>query len=182
VEHELFGLLASRVAELDLDLVDVEVLTGKVRVIVDRSGGADIDSIAAASRTVSDVLDHHDPQPGHRYTLEVTTPGVERPLRSPGSFARAVGETVSVRTVGGGEGERRFQGVLSRADDEGFVLKSESSPSGERWFSYDQIERARTVFEWPAPGRPNHSHGARAQRKGPGRKGPRAATEKVTNP
>jgi ribosome maturation factor RimP len=178
---ELFGLLASRVAPLGLEVVDVEVRTGKVKVVVDRSGGADIDSVAEAARAVSDLLDDHDPQPGQRYMLEVTTPGVERPLRSSHSFIRAVGETIVVRTVGGGEGERRLQGVLVAADDEGFVLKSESSPTGERRFSYEEIERARTVFEWPRAGDPTRPYGAGARQRRPASKRPRSGTEKVTN-
>jgi len=94
------------------------------------------------------VLDAHDPLPGQRYTLEVSSPGVERKLRTPSHFARAVGETVSVRTVAGAKGERRVTGRLQCADADGFVLEAEDLPGGERRLSYDEIERARTIFEW----------------------------------
>jgi len=153
VDDELNGLLASTVAHLGLDVVDVERRTATVRVVLDRPGGADLDAIAEATRLLSGVLDSHDPFPGRRYTLEVSTPGVERPLRTPAHYARAVGEVVSVRTLAGAQGERRVTGTLESADDEGFVLRGDDLPGGSRRLSYDEVERARTVFEWGASAR-----------------------------
>jgi len=148
VDDELSGLLASTVAPLGLELLDIERRSTLVRVVVDRVGGVDLEAIAVATRAVSAVLDSHDPFPGQRYTLEVSSPGVERPLRTPAHFERAVGEKVSVRTVAGGKGERRVTGRLQAADAHGFVLEGEDLPGGERRLSYDEVERARTVFEW----------------------------------
>lgn len=150
---ELFDLLAPAVAGAGLELVDVEVRAHLVRVVVDSPSGAGLDAISDATRAVSGALDAHDPLPGQRYTLEVTSPGVERPLRDPRHFTRAVGETITVRTRTGGEGERRFTGTLGAADDAGIVLTGpDLGPEGRR-FAYDDIERARTVFEWgPASG------------------------------
>jgi ribosome maturation factor RimP len=173
VDDELSNLLASTVAPLGLELVDVERRTTSVRVVVDRDGGADLEAIAAATRAVSSVLDAHDPFPGHRYTLEVSSPGVERRLRTPGHFARALGETVTVRTVAGGQGERRVTGTLGAADAVGFVLELEDG--AERRFSYDEVERARTVFEWGA------TSGGAGRRGAPARKAarpPRASAKK----
>ncbi|MGH9028309.1 MAG: ribosome maturation factor RimP [Acidimicrobiales bacterium] len=150
VVDDLFDLLAPTLAGLGLELVDAQVHTGLVRVFVDRPGGADVDAIAEATRAISTVLDEHDPLPGGRYTLEVSSPGVERPLRSAEHFARAVGETVTVRTLAGSQGDRRAKGKLVSADDEGFVLEGEDIAEGARRFSYSEIERARTVFEWPS--------------------------------
>jgi ribosome maturation factor RimP len=124
VGDELFELLAPAVASFSLELVDVEVRPGLVRLVVDGPGGAQLDAIAEATRSVSHLLDAHDPQPGRRYTLEVTSPGVERPLRTPVHFARAVGETVSVRTTAGDPGSRRYTGKLVAADDDGIVLET----------------------------------------------------------
>ena len=151
MDAELFDLLAPIVASLGLELVDAGVRSGLVRVVVDRTGGVDLDAIAEATRTISSFLDVHDPQPGRRYTLEVSSPGLERPLGSPQQFSRALGEAVTVRTVSGSEGERRVRGRLASADDEGFVLDGEGLPTGGRRFSYSEVERARTVFEWPSP-------------------------------
>ena len=173
---ELFDLLAPAVAGAGLELVDVEVRAQLIRVVVDGPSGAGLDAISEATRTVSAALDAHDPFPGQRYTLEVTSPGVERPLRDARHFARAVGETVTVRTRTGGEGERRFTGTLASADEGGVVLAGpEHGPDGRR-FTYDDIERARTVFEWGTA--PTGRRGGPKQ-KGEGReRGGRAADRK----
>jgi ribosome maturation factor RimP len=176
---ELVQLLAPVVASTGLELVDVEVRNGLVRVTVDGPEGAGLDAIAEATRAVSAYLDEHDPLPSQRYTLEVSSPGVERPLRQPRHFQRAVGETVSVRTVGGGEGERRFTGRLAAADDEGFVLQGEGLGEDGRRFAYADIERARTVFEWGAPS-PKAGRGRAARRGASGDRG--TDREKVTTP
>jgi ribosome maturation factor RimP len=127
-----------------LEVVDVEQQASVLRVSVDRPGGVDLDTISTASRLVSDELDRHDVVPG-RYVLEVSSPGVERPLRTPAHFARFVGTEVAVRTRPGTEGDRRVAGVLEAADDAGVTV------AGRR-VAYDDIERARTVFVWgPAP-------------------------------
>lgn len=176
VADELVDLLASTVAPTGLEILEVEVKAGLVRVVVDAPGGAELSAIADATRAVSAALDAHDPLPGKRYTLEVTSPGVERPLRTPAHFARAVGETVSVRTRSGGEGERRVTGVLSTADDDGFVLTGEGLGDEGRRFGYHEVERARTVFEWGPGERPR----ARPARRPTGPKG--NDREKVTTP
>lgn len=197
---ELFDLLATTVAHSGLELVDLEIRTGVVRVVVDRPGGAPLDVISEATRAVSGVLDSHDPMPGVRYTLEVTSPGVERPLRTPAHFARAVGETVTVRTLAGGPGARRFTGRLVSADDDGFVLapagadgldgdgaQEANEDGGDAHvgrhgstvrFAYSDVERARTVFEWGASEGPRR--GASTRRAAGGRRG--TDRKRVTTP
>lgn len=150
VTDELSDAVASAIEPLGLEVADLALRPGLVRVVVDRPGGVDLDAIAEATRAVSAVLDRLDPLPGH-YTLEVSSPGVERPLRTRRQFDAAVGETVSVRTVAGGEGERRAQGRLAAVDDDGIVVEGGDGP---RRIAYDDIDRARTVFEWGTPARP----------------------------
>ena len=108
--------------ERDLDLYDIEVAGPVLKVVVDRPGGLDLDVLADATRAVSRALDEADPIAG-AYTLEVSSPGLERRLRTPRHFARAVGETVKVKlTAAGGatrDGERRLEGEVVAADDEG---------------------------------------------------------------
>jgi ribosome maturation factor RimP len=142
------------VAALGLELYDVEA-TGParartIRVTVERPGGVDLDAVAAASQAISPVLDG-DPAvqsacPGP-YTLEVTSPGLERRLRTPAHFRGAVGQTVSVKTQTDGAAARR-RGVLVAADDEGIDVAFETGE--ERW-PYGAVTQARTVFEWGAP-------------------------------
>ena len=110
------------VADLKLDLYDLEFRGGTLRVTIDTPpnspSGVDLEQIALVTRLVSRELDHHDPVPGH-YTLEVTSPGLERTLRLPAHFQRELGKTVSVRLRDTGNADRRFQGVLQRADEQG---------------------------------------------------------------
>ena len=154
---------AERVRELvepvlatsDLELVDVEIGRGLLRLSLDRPGGIDLEAISAISPAISAALDAGDPLP-ERYHLEVSSPGLERPLRTPEQFQRFVGSKVSVRTLPGVEGERRVTGTLSAADEEGVVVIPEGGGPGRRVL-YADVERARTVFEWgpaPKPGGP----------------------------
>jgi ribosome maturation factor RimP len=136
------------VADLGLELFDVELTGGILRVTVDKAGGLDLDAISDTSRAISRLLDEHDPVPG-RYTLEVTSPGRERRLRTPEHFVRAIGSEVSVKTTAEVDGERRFKGTLVAADDAGVTVRADDV---EHRIAHDQIDRARTVFEWgPAP-------------------------------
>jgi ribosome maturation factor RimP len=148
VSDRVRAVVGPVLAALGLELVDVEQAGATVRVLVDRpEGGIDLDTVAAASEAVSAALDQHDPVPG-RYTLEVSSPGVERPLRTPAHFRRFVGTPVAVRTRPGVEGERRVEGTLEAADDEGVVV------AGRR-LAYADIERAHTVFVWGPAARSN---------------------------
>jgi ribosome maturation factor RimP len=150
---ELEGALAHVLAARGLDLVDVEMSGVTLTVFVDREGGVDLDELGEATRDVSAVLDGLDPMPG-RYTLSVSSPGLERRLRRPAQFARAVGETVTVRVDAGTPQVRRVTGRLEQADETGFTLSGAEVPDGRVRIGYDRIERARTVFEWgPAPRR-----------------------------
>jgi ribosome maturation factor RimP len=156
VTERVRDLIEPPLAERDVEVVDVELKGHTLCVFVDRPGGGiDLDAVTDATQLVSGVLDEHDPVPGH-YTLEVSSPGVERPLRTPDHFRRFVGSTVSVRTHPGVEGERRVEDVLTAADDEGIVV-------GGRALAYGDIERARTVFTWgpaPKPGGPKKKKAA----------------------
>lgn len=144
-------LIAPVVADVGAELYDVEFNGGILRILVDADGGIDIDSIKTISRSSSRVLDDADPIPG-RYTLEVSSPGLERPLRTREHYERAVGERVKLKTFADVDGTRRFAGTLVGANDAGFVIEIEGETKS---FDYDTVSKARTVFEWggnPKPG------------------------------
>ena len=143
--HEL---IESVLATSDLELVDISVGGGLVRVTVDRPGGVDLDALSEVNRAISAALDRDDPVPGGRYTLEVTSPGVERPLHTPEQFQRFVGTDVSVKTKPGTDGERRVAGTLAEADGSGVVITGSGLPGDGRRLAYGDIERARTTFAW----------------------------------
>ena len=139
--------------DLGLLLHDVEHSGTSIRVTVDKEGGLDVDALTAATRAVSRLLDDLDPIDG-TYTLEVSSPGLERPLRTPAHFTRAVGSEVDVKTVAGLEGERRFRGHVSAADDDTVTISLTDGSS--RSLRFEEIERARTTFAWgpgPKPGK-----------------------------
>ena len=152
-EDQVRALVEPLLADQGVELVDLTLGGGVLDLRVDTpAGGIDLDTIARVTQSVSRLLDERDPIPG-RYTLEVSSPGLERPLRTPAHYRRFVGTTVSVKTHAHVEGERRAKGILEAADDEGFVVVD--AESGPRRLSYSDVERARTVFEWgptPKPG------------------------------
>jgi ribosome maturation factor RimP len=149
------------IASLDLELYDVEITgTGRVRVmrvLIDRDGGVDLDAITRATEAITPILDAssiEDTLTGS-YTLEVSSPGLERPLRRPGHFARAVGSTVSIKLRAGDAPARRIRGVLEAATDDSCDVVLDNGDTEH--VTYDDIVQARTVFEWgpqPKTGQP----------------------------
>ncbi|MGH9180102.1 MAG: ribosome maturation factor RimP [Acidimicrobiales bacterium] len=126
-----------------LELFDVRFGGGALQVFVDRpGGGVDLDTVGRVTRKVSDLLDEHDPLPGS-YTLEVSSPGLERDLRRPDHFRRFLGTEVKVKTRPGVDGARREQGVIEVVDDDAAFVNG-------RRLAYADIESARTVFSWGA--------------------------------
>jgi ribosome maturation factor RimP len=127
------------------ELYDVELTGGTVRVLVENPAGpVDLAVLEGLSREISDALDEADPLP-ERFYLEVSSPGLERPLRRPGHFARAVGSAVKIKTNADVEGDRRVDGTITAADADGITVETATGP---RRLGYGDIERARTVFEW----------------------------------
>lgn len=128
----LAALLAPLVEGLGYELWELEYAPGRgnglLRLYIDAAAGITLDDCERVSRAVSDLLDAEDPIPGH-FTLEVSSPGLERPLRSAGQFARYVGETVYIETAQAIEGRRRFKGALAAAGDE----TVEVDVDGRRW-------------------------------------------------
>ena len=116
------GLARPVVEELGLDLEDVTVATAgrrhTVRVIVDADGGVDLDAVADVTRALSDALDADDPDGETPYTLEVTSPGVDRPLTEPRHWRRAQGRLVELTARDGTVLLGRVEAV---ADDDSAV-------------------------------------------------------------
>lgn len=144
------ALVAPVVEASGLELVEVtfrrEAGRKVLRVVVDREGGVDIDTISATAEQVSRRLDLEGFAPGP-YALEVSSPGIERPLRRPVDFRRRVGDRVKVRTVSPIEGARNHAGALVSADAEAIVVATDG---GELRVPYEEIASARTVADWDA--------------------------------
>jgi ribosome maturation factor RimP len=151
---------------LGLELYDVEFSSGTLNVIVSRSGGVDLESLTKANRAISEWLDAHDPIAG-RFTLDVSSPGLERRLRTPVHFKSAIGEIVTLRELRENEATRRLEGTLTHASDTSVTL--DERELGAVTVALDAIERARTVFVWGAT-KPEKVGPNRTQTKAPAKK------------
>ncbi|MBK01206.1 MAG: hypothetical protein CL464_01930 [Acidimicrobiaceae bacterium] len=166
----IFSLIEPVVEASGHRLYDIQHNGGTLAVLVQSENDLGVDELSLLSRSVSVVLDEHDPIPG-RYTLEISTAGVERRLHQVGHFAGAIGEIVSIRTTPAGDGRRRIVGSLVSVEDG--LLTVQDSESGIVTIPLDEIEKARTVFEWgptPKPGsqpgkkEPTHKHEGGSQK------------------
>lgn len=162
VVDRVLSLIQPIVDDLGLDLYDLEFGGGVLKITVDTPpgspGGIDVDQLSRVTRLVSREFDHSDPIPGH-YTLEVSSPGLERTLRTPRHFGREVGKRVAIRLRHLVQGERRVTGDLIAADRDTFTVRLDSGV--EQAISYDDVDRARTVFVWEAQPKPGKKSGSK---------------------
>jgi ribosome maturation factor RimP len=152
--------------DLGLELYDMEFSGGVLKVTIDtpagQEAGVDIDQISRVNRLLGRELDHNDVVPG-RYTLEVSSPGLERNLRTPHHFQREVGKDVSIRLVAEHEGQRRFAGALVAATDATATVRvTDTAQSVE--IPLALIEKAKTVFVWESQPKPNSKEARAAKR------------------
>ncbi len=143
----------ARAAGLDLEEVAVTPAGRRrvLRVVVDSDEGVSLDAVAALSRSISEVLDAGDAMGGVPYTLEVTSPGTDRPLTEPRHFRRNTGRLVALRLAGGDELVAR---VLI-ADDEGLDLEVpgvKGRKPTRRRVEYTEVARARVEVEFGRKG------------------------------
>ena len=114
-----------------------------LRLYIDKEGGVGIDDCEAVSRAVDPILDQEDPVPG-RYHFEVSSAGLERPLRRPEHLAWSLGKTVAVRLYRPRDGAKEFTGVLRGYADGKIVLET---ATGEPAFEKDEIALVRLHLE-----------------------------------
>ena len=132
-----------------LSLWDVEFAgrpgNSGVKVYVHSDRGVDLDTVAQVSEEISRGLDLKDPIPG-RYTLEVSSPGLERNLKKPEHFVSSVGSAVVVKTTEVLAGNsHRIEGTIVSAGEDSVVVSVEG---GDVEVPYGSIKQARTVFDW----------------------------------
>ena len=135
--------------ELGCEVVDVEYVSGPrgrvVRVYIDKPGGVSVEDCRSVSERLSNALDRDDPVPGP-YRLEVSSPGLERPLRKEEDFRRFSGREVEIRTFSPLHGRRQFIGTLMGM--EGGRIRLRLEDGGEVDVPKEAVSRARLRFRW----------------------------------
>lgn len=156
VTTEVWRLAEPVVAHEGMEIVDIDYLRegrgAVLRLYLDRPGtGVTLDDLARVSRQLGDILDVHDAVPGH-YTLECSSPGINRRLRLPEHFQRYIGQRVRVRLAVPEAGRRGFVGTLESVDAESVAIAEANGETHTIRFS--NIARANYEPEDSAGGMP----------------------------
>ena len=154
------------VLEAGLELVDIEHRReghgAVLRLLIDKTGGISLDELARVSRELSDLLDAQPEAVPGAYTLEVSSPGINRPLTRPAHFAAYVGKRVHVRTRTPVEGRHSFRGVLTTADERGVVVTGDDGEAHA--LAFDVIARAQYQHDF-TPGGAGRAPSRRTERR-----------------
>ncbi|HET7756238.1 MAG TPA: ribosome maturation factor RimP [Steroidobacteraceae bacterium] len=143
LRERLTALIEPLLTRLGYELVELEYGSGRghgqLRVFIDSAAGVGVADCERASREISALLDVEDPIPG-AFTLEVSSPGFDRVLRTPAHFGRFVGSRVFVELKEPRDGRRRYTGQLLAADDGGITLAVDQQRVA---MAYGEIGKAR---------------------------------------
>jgi ribosome maturation factor RimP len=145
--------VATQIADGEgMEVVDVELRRegsrgGRVlRLYLDKEGGPNVDDLGRVSRQLSELLDSHDIVEGS-YTLEVSSPGINRPLTKPEHFRRFIGKRVRIRTGDMIDGRRSFLGILSEITGDKIKIEVE----GQQYdIPFSMIEKSNYEHDWSA--------------------------------
>ena len=143
--------IADRVCTSEgIELVDAELLGGGgfrvLRLFIDRPAGVTHSDCELVSKEVGTILDMEDTIPGARYTLEVSSPGVERKLSKPQDFERFTGQKVKIKLREPVDNQRNWEGTLAGFAEGAITL--EPAPGKVVKIALDQVEKANLKFEW----------------------------------
>ncbi len=145
LEEKLADLLAPVLAEVGCELVELQYVqrksTALLRVLVDRIGGVTLDECAEVSRRASYLLEVEDPIEG-KYTLEVSSPGLDRPLTSAGDFRRKVGETIRL-FLNDASGRSERVGKIVKFENDMLTLEGDD---GRSEIALSQISKGKIIF------------------------------------
>ena len=145
--------LATQIADGEaMEVIDVELRregtrAGRVlRLYLDKEGGPNVEDLGRVSRQLSELLDSQDIVEGS-YTLEVSSPGINRPLTKPEHFQRFIGKRVRVRTGDMIDGRRSFLGILSEVSGDTIRIEVEGKPYQ---IPFSMIEKSNYEHDWSA--------------------------------
>ncbi len=142
--RRVLTLLEPELQREGYSLLDVRIFQGggrlQIRIYLDTPDGITLDQVASASRTVSILMDEADPVPG-RYVMEISSPGIRRPLRTPAHFEAVVGEKVDLK-LAGGQRPRRLRGVLTTSGETGLAIQPAGEDAAPVQVAWDEILEA----------------------------------------
>ena len=146
-EKTIFDAIEPLVTSEGYEVVDVEWLTESgrriLRVYIDRENGVNIDDCSRISATLEDVLDVQD-LISSAYNLEVSSPGLERPLRTMAHFEKSLGKKVKVVTKEKIDNRKNYKGLLKAAENEVLTIEIDNQDFA---VPFDQVQKARLIFE-----------------------------------
>ncbi|HHV72946.1 MAG TPA: ribosome maturation factor RimP [Clostridia bacterium] len=149
VEQIVYELSEPIIRQNGMELVDVEFKKeGKnwfLRIFIDKPDGVGIDDCQLISEKISCLLDEHDPI-SRSYYLEVSSPGIERPLKKPEHFARFKGEKAQIKTYKPIENSKKFSGIIGEVTNDTVVLII--GPEKEIVIPFEQIAKANLIYEF----------------------------------
>lgn len=144
-EQQLTELLAPTVEAAGYQLWGIELIRAgrhtTLRIFIDKAEGIMVEDCALVSREVSALLDVEDPIP-NEYTLEVSSPGMDRPLFTEAQFTQYVGQKIEVKLTVPQEGRRKFKGLLTSFDNDTLVIEVDGKPCS---LLFDNIDKANVV-------------------------------------
>jgi ribosome maturation factor RimP len=147
VAQRVFNGLEAKILELGIELVDVEFVRERsariLRLVIDKQGGVDHEDCSRVSRLADPLIDHDLQIQDHDY-LEVSSPGLERPLKTDRDFQRYLGEWVEVTLYQAIEGKKEFVGRLLPTTAETIAIEPEKMPA--RQFPKQQVARVRRTL------------------------------------
>jgi ribosome maturation factor RimP len=150
--ERVWRVAAPLAAREGMEIVDIEFRreggrSGRVlRLYLDKEGGPRMDDLGRVSRALSEILDAEDVVDGP-YTLEVSSPGINRPLTRPEHFSRFVGKRIRVRTRDAIDGRRSFLGILGKVIEDTIILKQDGT---EFQIAFANIEKSNYEHDWSA--------------------------------
>ncbi len=149
-----FEALATPIVEeegMELWAADLRQENGPwvLRLMVERGGGAALEDLTRVHRQLSDLLDIHDIVPW-RYTLEVSSPGINRPLLRLDHYQRYVNQRVRIQSRSLHSDRRMFVGLLSQVEDDRVCIVD--GDVGAVWIPLDDVKKATVEYEFPSPG------------------------------
>ncbi len=147
IEERVSQLIRPYLESEKIDLVDVEFASepkGRVlRIFIDKKGKVDLNTCAFVSEMIDPLIEGENIISGSYY-LEVSSPGIERPLKRKEDYVRFIGSKISVKTFSPIDGRRKFTGILKKAGEEGFIIQCNSE---NYEIFYSDVSKANLVVE-----------------------------------